>query len=93
MGRAPGYGLGGRLLVVELKSRGRVSARVGHRFLQEGQVGSGPDVTPPTVKLALLLILRSPCSVEALAVGRTTADPSMPVSGRLPCVGLATLEG
>ncbi|RWW41192.1 hypothetical protein BHE74_00053333 [Ensete ventricosum] len=37
MGRAPGPSLGGRLLVVELKSGGRVSARVGHRFLQEGQ--------------------------------------------------------
>ncbi|RWW05768.1 hypothetical protein GW17_00030933, partial [Ensete ventricosum] len=88
MGRASGAGLGSRLLVVELRSGGRVSVRVGHRFLQEGQVGSDPDVTPPTVKLVLLLILRSPCSV-----GRTTADPSMLVSDRLPRVGSATLEG
>ncbi|RWW00420.1 hypothetical protein GW17_00036618 [Ensete ventricosum] len=49
MGRAPGAGLGGRLLVVELRLGGHVSAWVGHRFLQEGQVESGPDVTPPTV--------------------------------------------
>ncbi|RZR78219.1 hypothetical protein BHM03_00003495 [Ensete ventricosum] len=45
MGRAPGPGLGGRLLVVELRSGGCVSARVGHRGLQKGQVGSrrGPS--------------------------------------------------
>ncbi|RRT74165.1 hypothetical protein B296_00012486 [Ensete ventricosum] len=43
MGRAPGLGLGGRLLVVELRSGGRVSARVGRRFLQEGRVGSRRD--------------------------------------------------
>ncbi|RWW52167.1 hypothetical protein BHE74_00041435 [Ensete ventricosum] len=51
--------------VVELRSGGNVSARVCRRFLQEGQVGSGPDVTPLTVKLVLLLILRSPGIVEA----------------------------
>ncbi|RWW59159.1 hypothetical protein BHE74_00033919 [Ensete ventricosum] len=60
MGRAPGPSLGGRLLVVELRSGGCVSAPVDRRGLQEGQVGSGPDVAPPTVKLVLLLILRSP---------------------------------
>ncbi|RRT60929.1 hypothetical protein B296_00016901 [Ensete ventricosum] len=43
MGRAPGPGLGGRLLVVELRSGGRVSAWVGHRFLQKGPVGSRHD--------------------------------------------------
>ncbi|RRT32841.1 hypothetical protein B296_00038242 [Ensete ventricosum] len=36
MGRAPGPGLGGQLLVVELKSGGCVLARVSRRFLQEG---------------------------------------------------------
>ncbi|RWW62818.1 hypothetical protein BHE74_00030037 [Ensete ventricosum] len=40
---APGPGLGGRLLVVELRLGGRVSARVDHRFLQEGRVGSRRD--------------------------------------------------
>ncbi|RWV86779.1 hypothetical protein GW17_00051285, partial [Ensete ventricosum] len=35
--------------VVELRSGGDVSARVDRWFLQEGQVGSGPDVTPPMV--------------------------------------------
>ncbi|RRT67748.1 hypothetical protein B296_00028010 [Ensete ventricosum] len=67
-----------------------ISARVGRWFLQEGQVGSVPDVIPPTVKLVWLWILRSPCSVE---VNRTTADPSIPVSGRLPRVGSTTLAG
>ncbi|RRT66393.1 hypothetical protein B296_00040223, partial [Ensete ventricosum] len=125
MGRTPGPGLEGRLLVVELRSGGHVSARVGRRFLQEGQVGSGPDVTLPMIKLVLLLILRSPLlrrGVGAfiatvagypylnplssllliiplhlampsvvLAVGRTTADSSMPMSGRLSRV--TTLVG
>ncbi|RZR96672.1 hypothetical protein BHM03_00025748, partial [Ensete ventricosum] len=67
-----------------------------------------PDVTPPMVKLVRLRNFLPPCSVEVEAcalpaavvmrrpylcqVGRTAADSSMLVSGRLRCVGSATLE-
>ncbi|RWV96340.1 hypothetical protein GW17_00040965 [Ensete ventricosum] len=125
MGRAPGPGLGGRLLVVELRSGGRVSAWVGHRFLQKGPVGSrhdpfdgqvssvidftipllhrgagafiaivtGYSYLNPLSSLLLTIPLHLTMSSVVLAVGRTTADPSMPVSGRLPRVGSTTLAG
>ncbi|RWV94588.1 hypothetical protein GW17_00042867 [Ensete ventricosum] len=53
MGRASGPGLGGRLLVVELRSGGRVSARVDRRFLQEGQVGSRRDPSDSQVNFVV----------------------------------------
>ncbi|RZR80571.1 hypothetical protein BHM03_00006636 [Ensete ventricosum] len=51
-----------------------------------------PYLNPLSSLLLTIPLLLTTESV-VLAVGRTTADPSMPVSGRLPCVGSTTLAG
>ncbi|RWV98920.1 hypothetical protein GW17_00038204 [Ensete ventricosum] len=47
----------------------------------------------PLSSLLLTILLHLTMSSVVLAVDRTTADPSMPMSGRLPRVGSVTLAG
>ncbi|RRT66395.1 hypothetical protein B296_00040224 [Ensete ventricosum] len=79
MGRVSGPGLGGRLLVVELRSGGRVSARVGHRFLQEGRVGFRRDPSDgqvsSVVDFAIPLLRRGAGAFIAIVTGYPYLNP------------------
>ncbi|RWW30775.1 hypothetical protein GW17_00004637 [Ensete ventricosum] len=93
MGRAPGVGLGGRLLVVELRSGGRVSARVSYRFLQEGQVNYVVDFATPLLRRGAGAFITTetrypylnPLSSLLLTIPLHLAMPSVILAGRRAC--------
>ncbi|RWW27116.1 hypothetical protein GW17_00008459 [Ensete ventricosum] len=86
--------------VVELRSRGNVSARVGRWFLQEGQVGSRRNPSNDQVSLdvdfAIPLLRRGapvpevftvPVAYHAIVLRRNLHGPRSEVRGVLPATG------